>query len=87
MKDIRHETILALCEQVREYAELEGTEIGECQLIMIELLQMHSYLEDEFALRLFRELRVVLYNYIDEYIIEEVEETRTTIRKQLVQKD
>ena len=74
---------MSLESELREYAELDGTEVGEACLLMCKLFNYPDYLTPRFNGALHREMREQLENYKREFVIEEVREQETRMFKVL----
>ena len=70
---------MSLESELREYAELDGTEVGEACLLLCQLIGYPEYLAPRFNGALHREMREQLENYKKEYFIEEVREQETRV--------
>lgn len=64
-------------EKIQEFAEIEGTELGEALHAILRLQNAHGYVSDEFHEAVERELEKT-YKWIKDYVrIFETEETYT----------
>jgi hypothetical protein len=51
--------------QLKEYVELEGSELGEVGHLMLEIFNYTSYISEEFHDALVKEMRAQLKNFKD----------------------
>lgn len=77
------EEIRTVCEDLRQYADMEGTEVGEACLDMINLAGHPDYISDELLNALVKEMKEMLYILRHDYEIVEEEKTHKYIDKHL----
>ena len=47
-------------EQLKEYAELEGSELGEVNILLLQIINYRDYVSDEFKKALEKEMKTQL---------------------------
>jgi len=70
---MRHEEVEKIVDELTEYANLEGSEVGEACRLLIALAGYESYLGDSFYLALVGELHDQLKNFKEHATIREEE--------------
>ena len=45
---MEHDDLLKICDELTEYAELEGSELGDSCKLLIQVAYFHSYFTEEF---------------------------------------
>lgn len=65
--------------QLKEYAELEGSEVGEVCNLLLQITSYRSYVSDEFIESLEKEMKAQLKNFKDncKIITRKVKSTQT----------
>lgn len=68
--------------QLEEYAQLEGTEIGESCLLLTQLVSYEPYLSDEFVAALTKEMTSQLENFKENTtIVDDVEKIERPFKR------
>ena len=61
----KYEEMYEVTEKLKEYTEVEGTELGETCEALISLWECSSCVSDEFCAALEKELKAQLKNFVD----------------------
>jgi hypothetical protein len=70
-----------MVDEIREYAGIEGTEVGEVCKFLLAVLEYESYVTEEFYASLVKEIKVQLENFKENSVIIKEERThKETIR-------
>ena len=78
---IEYDQLMSLCNELKEYSDLEGSEIGEICNLLINIAKYHSYTSDPFREALIIELQNQLQNFKENSTISEIEISTPRIEK------
>ena len=73
---MKYEEIETIKEELSEYADMEGTEVGEICRLLISVLDYESYVSQAFYESVVKEAREQLENFKENSIIKEEEVVR-----------
>ncbi len=68
-----------ICSEIRKFANMEGTELGEASAYLIELYRYTDYVSDKFKVELEKELFYTYVMFHEDFDV--VEETTEQVQK------
>jgi hypothetical protein len=84
---MEYNELLKKTEELRKYAQLEGTEVGEACYVLFSATNLRDYFSKEFSEAVVKEIMIMLQNFKENYVILDREEKITNKYKELIHKD